>query len=488
MRQAEPITTDEAALAAIEAKRAAKPNGGAGEAKPAANVLTIPSLLDPPFTDLGNAERLVMLHGDNLRYCYRLARWFVWTGRKWEVDEGERAEQLASETVRHLYAAISTIEDSERREKIAGWARKSESERSLRAAVSLARSRPGIPVKPDDLDRDPWLLNCPNGTLDLKTGHLGRHERADLITKCCAAEYDPEAVAPIFEAFLRRIFGGNDRLARFVQRCIGYALTGDTSEQVAFIWWGAGANGKSTFVNACLDLLADYGLSTPSETLLLKHSDSIPNDVARLKGARFVAATETEDGRRLAESKLKAMTGQDRISARFMRAEWFDFQPSFKLFLATNHKPEIKGTDWAIWRRIRLVPFTVTIPDDEQDKALGDKLRAELPGILAWAVRGCLEWQRIGLQPPDEVIAATNEYRNESDQLGRFIDERCITGDGFQARARALYLEYKKWADGAGETVLTETAFGRRLVERGFAKEKRGSVVYEGIGLNADAG
>ena len=226
------------------------------------------------------------------------------------------------------------------------------------------------------------------------------------------------------------------------------------------------------------------GLLHPPETLLAKRHDGIPNDLARLKGARFVAAVETEEGKQLAESRIKQMAGGDTISARFMRGEWFDFRPEFKVFLATNHKPQIKGTDHAIWRRIRLVPFTVRIPPDKQDKHLGEKLLEELPGVLNFAVQGCLDWQRDGLRPPDEVTRATAEYRNENDQVGRFIAECCITGEHCQCKARPLYQEYRRWATEVGEDLLTETAFARRLAERGFDKKRTtAGNSYLGIGL-----
>jgi putative DNA primase/helicase len=313
------------------------------------------------------------------------------------------------------------------------------------------------------------------------------HRREDLITKLAPVEYDPEAAAPTWAAFLERVLP--DEVRAFFQRAAGYSLTGDTSEQVMFINHGPGANGKSTAQEAIAAALGDYALRTPTEMLLAKRAGGIPNDIARLKGARFAAASETEEGRRLAESLVKDLTGQDTISARFMRAEWFDFRPTHKLWLSTNHKPEVRGTDEAIWRRIRLVPWTQTIPPAEQDKKLLAKLRKELPGILAWLVRGCLMWQREGLRPPDEVRKATGRYRAEMDVLAAFIDEECIVAERATATAKALYAAYKAWCDENGERPESQRRFGGRLKERGFDSARmttgarKGAVEWRGIGL-----
>jgi putative DNA primase/helicase len=254
-----------------------------------------------------------------------------------------------------------------------------------------------------------------------------------------------------------------------------------------FINHGGGANGKSTFQEAISAALGEYSMRTPTEMLLARRSDGVPNDVARLKGARFVSASETEEGRRLAESRIKDLTGQDTITARFMKAEWFDFAPTHKLWLSTNHKPEIRGTDAAIWRRIRLVPWTVSIPPAEQDKKLPEKLRSELPGILAWIVQGCLEWRRKGLQAPEEVRQATGDYRSEMDVLAAFLEECCILRSDAMASAKNLYIAYKEWCEANGEPVEKQRRFGMRLTERGLRRQKVGGVYrWYGIGLRHD--
>ena len=437
------------------------------------------------LTDLGNAERFVRMHRGHVRFCYPWSRWFVWMGTHWAVDDTGEIYRRAKETVRAIYHEADQCEDENRRPALANHAAKCESEGKLNAMLAMAQSEPGIPVLPDALDRDPWLLNVQNGTLDLKTGQLGPHRREDLITKCLPVAYDPQAQCPRWCAFLDRIFDAKQALIAYVQRAIGYSLTGDVSEQCMFLPHGPGENGKSTQLQTLLGLLDAYAKKTPTETLMVRRGESIPNDLARLRGARLVVAVEAEAGRRLAESLVKELTGGDTIAARFMRAEWFEFEPQFKLWLATNHKPRILGTDRAIWRRIRLIPFAVIIPKVEQDRQLGEKLREEWPGILAWAVEGCREWQAQGLGEPEEVIQATEAYRAEQDVLGAFIEECCYQEAEAVALAKDLFGAYRTWTEANGERLTTQKDFGVRLGERGFTSGAGAGNVRKwfGIGL-----
>ncbi len=448
------------------------------------------TLLDQfPLTDLGNAERLVALYGRDLAYCFAWHRWLVWTGRHWSIDETGEASRRAKSAVRELVGLTAKLDDDTRRRALLGHALRSESEARIRAALTLAASEPGVPVIPDDLDRDPFLFACENGTIDLRSGELLEHRRDDRITKLSPVSYDEAAMCPTWLSFLERVFDGDEALGRFLRRAVGYSLSGDTSAQVLFLLHGRGANGKSTAIETLRALLGDYGQQTPAETFL-ERRDSIPNDVARLRGARLVAAVETPESRRLNEVMVKRMTGGDTMAARFMRGEWFEFRPLFKVWLATNHLPVVRGTDEAIWRRIRLVPFTVTIPESERDPRLLEKLRDELPGILNWAIEGCLEWRESGLDEPEAVRSATASYRDEMDTLGQFITDNCVVTETASALAGELYNLFGYWCEANGERDhLSQQAFGRRLKERGFTARRLtgGKRAWQGIGISTEA-
>jgi putative DNA primase/helicase len=436
------------------------------------------------LTDVGNAQRLIQRHGHNLRYCHLWRKWLIWDGIRWVPDETGRIKFLAKETVRSIYAEAEQVQDERLRKDLAGYAIRSESVQKVEAMVKLAESERGIPVLPDYLDIAPWLLNVLNGTLDLKTGLLHEHDSEDLMTKLAPVEYGPDYKAPLWESFLEKIMDGNENLIRFLQRAVGYALTGDTSEQVIFILYGTGANGKTTFLQAISAMMGEYALHTPTETLLMKRQGSIPNDIARLRGARFVCAAEAEEGRRFAESLIKQLTGGDTISARFLNQEYFEFEPLFKIFLGTNHKPVIKGTDHAIWRRIRLIPFNIKIPDEDQDKELLGKLKRELPGILNWVLKGCMAWQRDGLGVPEEVKQATAGYREEMDVIAGFIADRCIEDPGAYVAVKDLYKAYKEWCEQGGERALTKRSFGTRLREMGFVSGRGTGGAHQWRGIN----
>jgi putative DNA primase/helicase len=425
------------------------------------------------LTDVGNAARFARDNADLVRYCSKLG-WLIWDGARWKANGLGEAQRLARETVRGIYSEASRAIDGER-QRIAKWAAESESLRRIEAMLVLARSELHIDTPHSSLDRNEWLLNTLSGTVDLKTGGRGEHNPADRITKVTSAFYSEQATCPKWLTFLDRIMGGKLDLIEFLQRAVGYSLTGDTSEQVLFVLWGSGANGKSVLLEVLRSILGDYARHTPAESLVAgPKSSGIPNDLARLRGARFVTAVETEDGRRLAEGLVKQMTGGDTITARFLHQEFFEFRPAFKVWLATNHKPVIRGTDYAIWRRIRLVPFTVTIPPEERDKGLAKRLlEEEATGILAWAAEGCRQWQKLGLAEPPAVLAATEAYREEMDPLNDFMEERCVKGDGREAAAGELYSAYATWAEANGRGQMSSKSFALRLEEKGFKRDRR---------------
>ncbi len=332
-----------------------------------------------------------------------------------------------------------------------------------------------------DWDGDPWVLGAPNGVIDLRTGQLREGRRDDRITMSAGVPYDPRAVCPRWEQFIREIFNHDEELVTFVQRAAGYSLTGDTSEQCLFLCHGTGANGKSTFLRTLAAVLGDYGHSMPFSTVELHQRAAIPNDLAALVGRRFVTASETNDGTRLNESRIKALTGEDAISARFLHAEFFTFVPVAKFWLAVNHKPVVRDDSYAFWRRIRLIPFLQTFPGD---KTLAAALRAEGKGILSWAVRGCLEWQQEGLPTPAAVSEATAAYQVESDPLQAFLDEAIERAPDCETAAADLYDAYRRWAEQHGLTErerLTATAFGRKLGERFEFRRVNGRKLYQHI-------
>jgi len=440
-------------------------------------------------TDLGNARRLVAEHGLDLLHVGTHAHWYAWDGARYQRDETGEVVRCAQATVRGLWReALVLSAGSNERKAMMKHALRSEGEPSIRRMVALARVQPEVAVRSDDLDAQPELLATPSGTLDLRTGELRPPRREDRLTRATRATYDPEAVAPRWGRFLERVLPDVE-VRGFVRRAVGYSLLGTTAEHVLLILWGRGANGKSTFLETLLHALGGYATTTPTETLLAQRETSIPNDLAALRGVRFVTSVETGEGRRLAEAKIKAMTGADTLSARFMRGEWFTFRPQFQLWLATNHKPEVRGTDHAIWRRLRLVPFTETIAEDEQDRELPDRLREEAPGILRWAVEGCLEYRKRGLSAPQAVLAATEGYRREQDLLGEFLEERCTTGEDCWAWTADLFLAWSEWCEGQGERPGSQRMFGERLRERGFEADRKGKGgrrTWRGVGLRRE--
>ena len=358
-----------------------------------------------PFTDVANAERFVERCGGNLHYCAAWKKWLVWDGRRWEIDRTGNVNERAKGVLCEMRKMIKLIPDPE--EKYAKHVRRSCNNSGFKAMIELALTIRGIPVTAEQLDADPWVLNCPNGTIDLRTGEPRKHRREDLLTKLIRVEYDPDAKCPVFDAFLARIMRGNTALMEYIQRVVGYCLTGDVGEKAMFVLYGDGNNGKTTFLEAIRNVLADYAGQVPIQSLMKKKWDEgIPNDIAQLKGKRFVTSSETESGQELAVAKIKNLVGLATLQARYLYAEFFEFAPTFKVFMDCNHKPVIRGHDPAIWNRLKFIPFTVTIPDAEIDREMGAKLRAEAPGILAWAVRGCLEWQLRGLDEPQEVRQA----------------------------------------------------------------------------------
>jgi putative DNA primase/helicase len=433
------------------------------------------------LSDLGNAQRLVTRFGGEIRHCHPWKQDLVWDNWRWRADDTAQAERFAKETIRQMYLEAQGLPDDER-VALTKHALKSEDSRRLRAMVSLARSESGVPILPATLDADPYLFNCANGTIDLRTGLLRPHRPADLITKLAPLVFDETATCPLWLKFLDQIMGGNKALVGYLQRFTGYCLSGDVSEQCLLFLYGTGANGKSTFLNTLLPIFGDYGLQAVSDLLLAKHHESHPTERADLFGRRFVITIETEDGRRIAEALMKQLTGGDRIRARHLYQDSFEFAPTHKILLAANHKPKVRGTDHAAWRRIKLLPFTVTISEQDKDRNLPRKLARERIGILSWAVAGCLEWQRYGLQEPAEVQAATAAYRAEEDVVQGFLNECCVLNPTASANSTVLFNAFMNWA---GDKTMTPLAFRKRLNDKGFQSSRgtNGYYFWDGLGL-----
>ncbi|NQT17366.1 MAG: ATPase [Planctomycetes bacterium] len=439
------------------------------------------------LTDVGNGERLAKLHGSNLRFCWPWGKWFVWDGRRWRVDDTGAVAKCAKETARAILIEAAGCADDAQREALVKWAGASEKRERLSAMVDLARSEPGIPILPDQLDRDPWALNCPNGTLDPRTGELRKHAQADYITKVCPTDYLPDATCPTWEAFLDQIFAGDTEIIRFLQRLFGYCSTGSTEIHILPIFWGAGSNGKSTAVGAVMDVLGtDYAMRVPHQMLMVRRGEHHPTETADLAGKRLAASVETAADGRLNEALIKDLTGGDRQRARRMREDFWEFTPTHKLILATNHRPEIQDTTHSTWRRVKLVPFEVVIPDEEQDHALPAKLRAEAPGILAWMVAGCKAWREGGLAEPEAVQIATGEYRAAEDQIAGFLLECCVERVAATVRASTLFDCYKRYCVETGEQPISQRKFGQALTERGVDRFTSNGTWYRGVDLKDD--
>jgi putative DNA primase/helicase len=428
----------------------------------------------PEFSDEAIAQRFAERHAGDLRYVAAWGKWLRWTGAKWQFDDTLHAFDRARAICRE--AAISC-----QKEKVATAVA---SARTVAAIVSLARADRKLAATVEQWDSDPWSLNTPAGTVDLRTSKMRPHRPDDYITKCTAVA--PNGDCELWHRFLDRATNGDEGLQCFLQRVIGYSLTGDTSAQALFFGHGTGANGKSVLMDVVAGILGEYHQTAPVETFCATNNDQHPTGLAALRGARLVTANETEEGRRWAESRIKQLTGGDRVAARFMRQDFFEYTPQFKLFIIGNHKPGLRSVDEAIRRRFLLIPFTVTIPLEERDQHLKSKLRTEGPGILAWALRGCLEWQRNGLSPPPIVIEATAVYLEAEDALAAWIEEACDVDAQAWETSAELFASWKAWAEQAGEFGGSTRRFAQAFESRGFpARRTRTARGFEGLKLKA---
>jgi putative DNA primase/helicase len=428
-------------------------------------------------SDLGNAERFVRDHGQDVHYTSGYG-WMFWNGTHWEADQTREIDRKAKDTVRRIAIEAASLGSDVKRSEVLKWAITSQSLKHLEAMVKLAVSEPGVIIKGEQLNTDPMLLNCLNGTIDLRTGKLRQHQREDLISKVCPVIYDENAPCPEWMKFLGLITCGDVQTQEYLQRALGYSVTGDTSEQCLFFLYGHGKNGKTTFMNTISSLLGNdtgyAGKASADSLMVSKHERTIRNDLARLQGHRFILPSELEQSKRWDESTIKEMTGGDRIKACFKYKEEFEFNPVWKLWCYGNHKPDVMGTDMGFWRRMKLVPFTAEIPESVRisQTKIAAMLKAEWGGILAWIVKGCLEWQRRGnkVESCPVVDEATTEYRRESDAIGQFAIERLdVHSDSARLEHKKVYQHYRDWAEEEGiKFPLASRQLSKQMKQRGY--------------------
>jgi putative DNA primase/helicase len=442
------------------------------------------------FDDTGNAERYLDLFGNFTKYSYVNKIWYFYNGKNWEQDNIGAVRRWVDMTVDVLknepVNVPKGVSDDDKEKLIEAKAKFVKRSRNNAGKEAMMRElKHNTAALPSEFDSDDMLLNAQNGYIDLSNGILYDHDIKKMFTRISNVEYTDKTDCPRWELFLEQVFDNDKELIRFVQKAVGYSLTASVKEQVMFFIYGNGRNGKSVFLDIISELMGTYGMSMQADSLMVKRGGSSGHneDIARLDGARFVTSSEPNEGVRLDEGLIKQLTGGDPVSASFKGGRVFDYKPQYKLWVATNHKPIIRGNDDGIWRRLPLIPFTVQIPLDKVDKNLPSKLRLELPGILNWAVEGCLMWQREGLTPPETIQKATLEYRKEMDVVGSFIEECCEVGSGLKIGATEIYKVYDKWAKEMNEHNFSQTQFGKKMADRFERRRTKQGNCYFGITL-----
>lgn len=496
--------TIEAAIASTQRtyKRGQRPGSTPQDHERVGNVASteeiIPDLLRFPHTDTGTAERLVQLYGSDIRFCAETKKWLVWDGRRWSSGDTRKVKRLLKKTIREYYRQAADIEDRGNRETAERHARKSESAAMINAALTCAEYEERATASVNDFDTNLFLLNCQNGTLDLRAGQLRAHDRLDLITKLTHVNYRSDATCPRFLGFLHCIMGGTSdaesngraqRLVAYLQKCFGYSLTADASEKAIFCFFGTGNNGKTTLLEIIRFILTEYSAQILIDSLMVhnsRESNASLADLSDLRGARYVTTSETEEGQRLAVGKLKYLTqGMGSIKACRKYENPIVFTATHKLFVDANFRPGIRSGEKAVWNRLKLIPFTVTIPAQEIDKTLLERLKKEAEGILAWMVEGCRLWLRDGLGAPPEVSDASATWQAESDRFPVFLQELCVLAPSVWAPVASLWRAYLTWCESNREiSQMSKSEFDARLEERGCTRGVRdGGTVRAWIGI-----
>jgi putative DNA primase/helicase len=433
--------------------------------------------------DSGNADRLIALYGRDMRYCVPWKKWLFWDGQRWIVDPSQRARRWAKLAMAtFLKQALEVGSDD-----LVKFAQGSLNAKRIEYALSLAQ--PELAVGPEELDQHPWLLNLPNGTLDLRDGHVHGHQREELLTKLAPIDYNSDARCPHWLGLLNHMMNDNKEMVDYLQLNFGYSLTGSTREKSIVVLFGPTDTGKTTMLTAFRETLGEeYAVLIQISSLMAgRDTNAVTSDLADLCGARFAMSSEPEEGQKLSPSKVKRLTqGMGRIKTRRLYENPFSFEESHHLWIDCNNRPEIPGADYATFQRLHAIPCMVQVKQEEIDRELIGKLREERPGIMAWAVRGALEYAKAGLSRPGRVTEATDTWREQCDQLRMFMRARCVIGDGFTVYAEKLYRNYKAWCDECKDEALSSTAFGLRLSQEFEKKHRERGARYLGIGLRVD--
>lgn len=437
------------------------------------------------FDDTGNADRFVDKFKDIVRYSYVDKGWYFYNGKKWEFDLIGHVKSLTEEVIKDMKKELAYCETEEEEKAFFKHLKYTRNNRGKTNMLKESEHR--LPILPDEFDKRKDVFNCMNGVIDLRNGKLMDHSYDQFLSKMSYVEYTDNIDCPRWMEFLNQIFDHDTELIHYIQKAIGYSMTGSTKEQCVFFCYGNGRNGKSTFLDIISAIMGDYATNIQPETIMVQNRQSGANsDIARLKGARFVTTVEPNQGARINEGLLKQLTGGDTVTARHLYGREFEFEPEFKLWMATNHKPIIRGRDLGIWRRMHLIPFTVEIPDNKVDKNLKYKLKRELTGILNWAVEGAIKWQREGLKMPKAVMDAVKEYKSEMDVVTAFLEDCTIQGPG-EVKASELYKAYARWADENNEYKMSNTMFGKEIATRFEKVRNKDGIYYQGIRLNDDS-
>lgn len=443
------------------------------------------------WDDTGNAQRFIDRYGDIVRYSYNRKRFYVYDGAKWTIDDMGLVNKLVDKTVEDLKNEtlimpddLDEKEQAKIEDKFKKFITKSRNHSSKKNMLEEVKHL--LAVSTDEFDKDDMLLNTATGYLDLTSGELYPHDKDRMFSHITSSEYTSKFTPDTWLDFLDDIFAGDKEVIRYIQKAIGYSITGSVREQVMFICHGKGRNGKSIFIEVLAEILGSYANTIQADTLMVKNASGIGNDIARLQNSRFVTSSEPNEGFRFDEGLVKQLTGGDKVTARFLYGEYFEFNPKFKIWVTTNHKPIIRGTDDGIWRRMILIPFDVQIPKEKVDKDLKYKLMREAPGILDWAVEGSRLWQREGLEPPHKIARASNDYRTDMDVLEHFIEDTCTRDKNGMAPAGQLYDKYKQWADDSGEYKMNKNTFGKKMKEKFTKKKTNGRFYYQGISIRSE--